>query len=181
MLRFQTEPCERYCLAMKGGRCNWPRGKVLGGSSVLNAMLYVRGNRKDYDRWAAQGNPGWSYEDVLPYFKKSENVRVEGLQRSPYHGRGGPLTVEEFHYHTPLAHVFMEAGREIGYRVTDVNGARQTGFTLAHGTLRNGLRCSTAKAFLRGHPPNLHISLNSHVEKVLIHHNTNHAYGVVFR
>lgn len=94
--QFKTEPGKKYCQAMKNQQCNWPRGKVLGGCSVLNAMLYIRGNKKDYDRWAEEGNPGWSYEDVLPYFKKSEDIRIEDLQDDYYHGKGGYLTVEHF-------------------------------------------------------------------------------------
>lgn len=94
--QFQTEPGDNYCKAMVDGRCNWPRGKVLGGCSVLNAMLYVRGNKRDYDRWANLGNPGWSYEEVLPYFKKSEDIRIPELKNNEYHGRGGFLSVENF-------------------------------------------------------------------------------------
>ncbi|XP_049839993.1 uncharacterized protein LOC126284824 isoform X2 [Schistocerca gregaria] len=179
--RFQTEPSGEYCLAMRGSRCNWPRGRVLGGSSALNAMLYVRGNRRDYDRWAQLGNPGWSYDEVLPYFKKTEGVRIAALRDSPYHGSRGPLTVEEFRYHTPMLEAFLEAGREMGYGDTDVNGARQTGFTRAHGTLRDGLRCSLAKAFLRCHRHNLDISMHSHVVKILINPETKAAYGVTYR
>lgn len=110
--QFKTEPNENYCLAMKEGACNWPRGRVLGGSSVLNAMLYIRGNRRDYDLWESLGNPGWGYDDVLPYFKKSEDVRVQGLQGDPYHGIGGFLTVENFRYHSPLANWFLQAGKK---------------------------------------------------------------------
>jgi glucose dehydrogenase (acceptor) len=94
--RFKTEPAAGYCLAMKGGRCNWPRGKALGGSSVLNAMLYVRGNKRDYDTWSEMGNPGWDYESVLPYFTKSEDNRIKGLADSAYHARDGPLSIETF-------------------------------------------------------------------------------------
>ena len=94
--QFKTEPSPDYCLAMKGKRCNWPRGKVLGGSSVLNAMLYVRGNKRDYDRWSEMGNEGWDYESVLPYFVKSEDNKIRELADSPYHGTGGPLTIEKF-------------------------------------------------------------------------------------
>lgn len=77
-------------------KCNWPRGKVLGGSSVLNAMLYIRGNKRDYDRWESLGNEGWGYEDVLPYFKKSEDMKIEELKNDQYHGTGGYLSVENF-------------------------------------------------------------------------------------
>lgn len=179
--QFQTEPQGTACLGMNGGRCNWPRGKVLGGSSVLNAMLYVRGNKKDYDRWASLGNPGWNYDNVLPYFKKSEDFRVPEYQESPYHGKNGFLTVDHFHYHTKLAEEFLEAGRQMGYQIVDINGPQQTGFTMSHATLRNGLRCSTAKAFLRPvkNRDNLHISMNTFAEKLLINQTTRRAYGVV--
>lgn len=87
---------------------------MLGGSSVLNYMLYVRGNRRDYDSWAAMGNYGWSYDDVLPYFIKSEDNRNPYLAESPYHGVGGYLTVQESPYKTPLATAFVEGGVELG-------------------------------------------------------------------
>lgn len=162
-------PESPYCLAMNGDRCFWPRGKVLGGSSVLNAMIYVRGNRLDYDNWASLGNVGWSYNDVLPYFKKSEDNRNPYLVKTPYHGKGGYLTVQESPWRTPLAVAFVKAGEELGYINRDINGAQQTGFMIAQGTIRRGSRCSTAKAFLR--PVrlrrNVHISMHSQVTKVL--------------
>lgn len=105
--KYKTEPSGKACLAMKGGRCNWPRGKVLGGSSVLNYMLYLRGNRKDYDNWAAMGNSGWNYEEVLPYFKKSENNINPYLNKSPYHGTRGPLTVGEARKSVDLSNRFL--------------------------------------------------------------------------
>ncbi|XP_045465762.1 glucose dehydrogenase [FAD, quinone]-like isoform X1 [Harmonia axyridis] len=179
--QFKTEPGDHYCKAMVGGRCNWPRGKVLGGCSVLNAMLYIRGNKKDYDRWEDLGLPGWGYDDVLPYFKKSEDMRIEELKDDPYHGTGGYLTVENFKYHSPMVNWFLAAAREMGYEVRDVNGEYQTGFTASHGTLRDGLRCSTAKAFLRpcSKRPNLHVSLMTMAEKVLINEETYQATGVL--
>lgn len=171
--QYKTAPSSRenaYCLGMIGDRCNWPRGKVLGGSSVLNAMIYVRGNRHDYDQWAALGNVGWNYDKVLPYFKKSEDNRNPYLARTPYHSQGGYLTVQESPWRTPLAVAFVKAGTELGYENRDINGAQQTGFMLAQGTLRRGSRCSTAKAFLRPVQlrTNLHIALRSHVTKVLL-------------
>ncbi|KOC71134.1 Glucose dehydrogenase [acceptor] [Habropoda laboriosa] len=183
--QYKTHPSDNYCKAMNEHRCNWPRGKVLGGSSVLNAMLYVRGNKKDYDSWEKMGNPGWSYEKVLPYFKKSENMTIEKYQDSPYHSTGGPLTIEHFKYYSSVTQTLIKAGTEMGYDIVDVNGATQTGFTLSHGTLRDGLRCSTAKAFLRtaGKRKNLHISTLSMAEKILIREdgNSKTAYGVQFR
>ncbi|XP_044260506.1 uncharacterized protein LOC123008646 [Tribolium madens] len=180
--QFKTQPGEKYCKAMTKGQCNWPRGKVLGGSSVLNAMLYVRGNKRDYDRWEMEGNPGWSYDEVLPYFKKSEDMKIEGYQDDYYHGTGGYLSVEHFKYHSPIADWFLQAVQEFGYDIRDINGEYQTGFTLAHGTLKDGLRCSTAKGFLRpvSKRPNLHISLHSLVEKIIIDEVTKQARGVTF-
>ncbi|XP_025837647.1 glucose dehydrogenase [FAD, quinone]-like isoform X2 [Agrilus planipennis] len=180
--QFKSQPGENYCLAMKEGRCNWPRGKVLGGSSVLNAMLYIRGNKRDYDQWESMGNPGWGFKDVLPYFKKSENMTISEYRNDPYHGTDGYLTIEHFRYHSPMAQWFLQAGQDLGYKTRDVNGKTQTGFTLSHGTLREGLRCSTAKAFLRPARgrPNLHVSLHSMVEKILINEQTKEAHGVVF-
>ena len=154
-----------HLAGMENGRCNWPRGKVIGGSSVLNYMLYVRGNRKDYDHWAALGNPGWSYDEVLHYFKKSEDNRNPYLAGTKYHGKGGYLTVQEAPWRTPLATVFVEAGVEMGYDNRDCNGEFQTGFMIPQGTIRRGSRCSSAKAFLRPirRRPNLHIAMKSHV------------------
>lgn len=99
---------------MKDHRCNWPRGKVMGGSSTINGNIYVRGNRKDYDLWERMGNKGWGYFEVLKYFKKSENMTIKKYQRSPYHATGGYLTIEEYRYHTPLARAFIKAARELG-------------------------------------------------------------------
>uniref|UniRef100_A0AAR5Q9C9 Glucose-methanol-choline oxidoreductase N-terminal domain-containing protein n=1 Tax=Dendroctonus ponderosae TaxID=77166 RepID=A0AAR5Q9C9_DENPD len=179
--KYKTEPGDKYCQAMVNEQCNWPRGKVLGGCSVLNAMLYVRGNRRDYDRWADIGNPGWSFDEVLPYFKKSEDMTIDEYREDPYHGTGGYLTVEKFRYRSPLSEWWLDAVREAGYDIRDINGEYQTGFSLSHGTLRDGLRCSTAKAFLRSvsDRPNLDVSLHSHVHKVLLNDN-NQAYGVKF-
>ncbi|KAB0791785.1 hypothetical protein PPYR_03585 [Photinus pyralis] len=180
--KFRTEPADGYCLGMKGGQCNWPRGKVLGGCSVLNAMLYVRGNRRDYDRWEELGNPGWGYDSVLPYFKRSEDMRIEDFRGDPLHGTGGYLSVEYYRYKSPLTDSFLQAAQQLGYEIRDINGEFQTGFTPSHGTLRNGLRCSTAKAFIRSAADrdNLHVSLLSKVERILVDEDTMGAYGVVF-
>ncbi|XP_074030305.1 glucose dehydrogenase [FAD, quinone] [Leptinotarsa decemlineata] len=180
---YQTSPPGEspYCLAMIGDRCNWPRVKyVLGGSSVLNAMIYVRGNKLDYDYWEQQGNPGWSYKNVLPYFLKSEDNRNPYLAKTPYHSTGGYLSVQESPWRTPLSIAFLQAGRELGYEVRDCNGEKQTGFMLSQGTIRRGSRCSTAKAFLRPvrNRQNLHIAMYAQATKVMIHSKTKRAYGI---
>jgi len=125
----------------------WPRGKVLGGSSSINAMCYCRGHRKDYDLWEAQGNPGWGSEDVLPYFMKSEdNQRLE----NEFHSKGGLLSVSDHKYTNPLSDVFVDAAEESGYdRTDDFNGLHQRGFGFYQVTQKNGQRHSTAEAFLK--------------------------------
>ena len=167
---------------LQNGRCNWPRGKVLGGSSMLNYMLYVRGNKRDYDAWEKLGNPGWSYESVLPYFKKSEDNRNRSYSQTRYHSTGGYLTVQEAPHRTPLATAFVEGGHEMGYGARNINGEQQTGFMVPQGTIRHGSRCSTAKTFLRPAKSrkNLHVALEAYVTKILIDTSSNRAYGVEF-
>ncbi|XP_072746559.1 glucose dehydrogenase [FAD, quinone]-like [Anoplolepis gracilipes] len=182
---FKTESSSNYCLAMNDHQCYWPRGKVLSGSSVLNGMLYVRGNRKDYDYWAALGNAEWDYDSVLSYFKKSEDIRAEELADTPYHQKSGYLTVERFKYNPLIIDYLLHSGEELGYKLYDINGENQTGFNYTYGTLKDGLRCSTDKAFLRpaSKRKNLHVSLKSFVEKILVKEDgtSKRAYGVKFR
>lgn len=99
---------------MTDGKCNWPRGRVLGGSSTINGMVYIRGNKKDYDEWEQLGNPGWNFRDVLEYFKKSEDMTIQEHLGDTFHGTGGPLTIEHYRYHTPLASSFLDAVQELG-------------------------------------------------------------------
>ncbi len=134
-----------------------PRGKVLGGCSAINAMIYTRGNRADYDAWADAGCEGWSYDEVLPYFKRGEdNERGEDA----YHGIGGPLAVSDSRSMHPLVDTMLEAARLVGHEHNpDFNGARQEGVGRFQLTQRDGLRCSAADAYL--HPaagrPNLEV------------------------
>lgn len=104
----------------------WPHGKVLGGTSNINYMIQVRGNRLDYDRWAAMGNPGWSYQDVLPYFLKSEDAHIE-KQDEGYHNRGGYLTVVDVPTRTESVHAYVKAAQEAGLPYVDYNGKNQLG------------------------------------------------------
>jgi 4-pyridoxate dehydrogenase len=140
---YETEPEA----ALDNRRIECARGKVIGGSSSINAMAYVRGHRADYDRWAASGLPGWGYADVLPYFRRQE--RWEG-GADAYRGGDGPLTVETSRYQDPLIDAYLEAGRAAGHpSTTDYNGAEQHGFARIQMTIRDGHRCSAAVGYLR--------------------------------
>ncbi|GJQ80215.1 hypothetical protein Trydic_g23790 [Trypoxylus dichotomus] len=169
---FKTEPQENACLGYDEKRCEWPRGRVLGGCSVINGMMYMRGTPRDYDNWAIAGNTGWSYREVLPYFVKSEDNLEIGIAADPgYHGRGGPQTVTRFNYQPKMVHDILLAGKEAGYSITnDMNGAQFAGFTIAQTTTRNGSRLSSARAYIRPHRknPNFHVMLNSTVTRIIV-------------
>jgi len=140
---YDTEPEPQ----LLGRRLYWPRGRVLGGSSSINAMCYVRGDAADYDEWAALGASGWHFDAVLPYFRKAEHQQRGA---SVYHGTGGPLHVEDLRHRNALSDVFLQAAVERGYSLNeDFNGANQQGFGGYQATLRRARRCSTAVGYLR--------------------------------
>ncbi|MBT9464341.1 choline dehydrogenase [Hydrogenophaga sp.] len=153
---------------LNGRRGYQPRGKVLGGSSSINAMIYARGHASDYDAWAAQGNPGWSYADVLPYFKRAEH-NERGADA--LHGQGGPLNVMDLRSPNPFLASFIEAGQQAGYRHnTDFNGPEQEGVGAYQVTHKNGERFSAAKAYLTPHlqRPNLQVITNALTTRVVM-------------
>ena len=153
---------------MNNRRMHYPQGRTWGGSTSINAMIYIRGNAKDYDEWRDLGNEGWGYDDVLPYFKKSENN--ERLV-DEYHGTGGPLNVAEQVSSTKLTRAFVRAAQEVGIPYNpDVNGAEQHGVTYYQVTQRNVKRESSATAFLKPvlNRPNLSAATHAQVTKVLI-------------
>jgi choline dehydrogenase-like flavoprotein len=171
-------------LLAKTGRANWcldtvpqpglngrrgyqPRGKVLGGSSSVNAMIYTRGHPQDFDAWAAQGNPGWAFADVLPYFKRAEH-NERGADA--WHGSGGPLNVMDLRSPNPVLPAFIEAGVQAGHAHNpDFNGPVQEGVGAYQVTHRNGERCSVAKAYLTPHlgRPNLRVITDALTTRVL--------------
>jgi choline dehydrogenase len=157
----------------------WPRGKVLGGSSSINGLLYVRGQREDYDRWVELGNEGWSYAEVLPYFKKSED---QERGASEYHGVGGPLKVSDLRLRRPIADHFIAGAKDIGIPFNeDCNGAVQEGVGYFQQNAYNGLRWSTAKGFLRPakNRPNLIVKTRAQATRVLFE--GKRAVGVEYR
>lgn len=184
---YRTEQSAESCLSFRNGQCSWPRGKVLGGSSVLNVMLYVRGHEKDYDSWEAAGNKGWSFKDVLPFFIKSEDLDVPSLWSSPktklYHGRGGEMTITRAEKNQTLAPLLQEAAIEMGQRIVEDFACQgYYGFGTGLSTIRKGTRCSTAKAFLgvAKERKNLHVLKFSHATKVLVDKETKSVTGIQF-
>lgn len=166
---FWTEP-QPDCA---GRRIHQPRGKVLGGSSAINATVYTRGHAWDYDHWAELGCEGWSYDEVLPYFRKSENYEPAPAERDQrFHGQGGPLNVAERRYTNPLSGTFVEAAQQAGHRHNDdFNGAEQEGFGSFKVFQKDGQRCSNARAYLTPQVrsrPNLDILTEAQVKKVLL-------------
>uniref|UniRef100_A0A182QHR7 Glucose-methanol-choline oxidoreductase N-terminal domain-containing protein n=1 Tax=Anopheles farauti TaxID=69004 RepID=A0A182QHR7_9DIPT len=178
---YRTKPSDRYCLAFKNNQCRFPRGKVMGGSSVLNYMIYTRGNRRDYDSWAAMGNTGWAYKDVLPYFRKLEHSVVPDANPA-YAGKNGPVTISYPPYRTTIARAFVQANIESGLPYVDYNGPAQLGTSFTQSTTKEGRRVSSNNAYLYPilNRTNLHIIRNAHVTKVLFHHDTKRATGVQF-
>ncbi len=160
---FKTEPDP----GLNGRSIAWPRGKVLGGSSSINGLLYVRGSSDDYDHWRQLGNAGWSYEDVLPYFKRAENQERGGDE---YHGTGGPLDVSDTRMRRDLCDRFIDAAVELGIpRNDDINGEQFEGAGYFQLTTRNGRRCSTAVAYLNPAKSrdNLETVVRAHVERIV--------------
>ncbi len=172
--RFDTVP-QKHLNNRNGHQ---PRGKTLGGSSSINAMIYIRGSRADYDRWAEHGATGWSWDEVFPYFLKAEdNARGSDA----HHSIGGPLTVSDLRYKNPLSDIFLEAASELQLPSnTDFNGESQEGMGYYQVTQRDGQRCSAARAYL--HPamarPNVHVITDAHTERVVF--NGRRATGVEF-
>ena len=161
---FETVPQA----GLNGRRGYQPRGKVLGGSSSVNAMIYLRGPREDYDGWAAEGNAGWGFDDLLPYFKRAEH-NERGADA--FHGSGGPLNVADLRSPNRFGPVFVEAARQAGYPLNpDFNGARQEGVGMFQVTHRNGERFSAAKAYITPNlgRKNLTVMTGAHTTRVLL-------------
>jgi choline dehydrogenase-like flavoprotein len=172
---FETTPQP----GLNGRKGYQPRGKVLGGSSSVNAMIYARGHRADYDHWAAEGNAGWGYDDVLPYFKRSEH-NERGADA--FHGTGGPLNVKDLTTPNRFGPIFVKAGQQAGFPVnTDFNGPEQEGVGMYQVTHKNGERFSAAKAYLTPNlaRTNLQVITGAHTTRILFEQKS--AVGVEYQ
>jgi choline dehydrogenase len=172
---YLTEPDP----GLGGRKSYWPRGKVLGGSSSINAMVYVRGQATDFDYWAAEGNPGWDWASVLPYFRKSERCALGG---NDHRGADGPLHVEDVSTQVhPLCDVYLEAGQQAGLPFTeDFNGASPEGVGLYQITTRDGVRMSTARAYLRPALKRSNLRLLTHAHATRLIFEGRRAVGVEY-
>lgn len=178
---FTTEPQPQ----LKDRCLYWPRGKTLGGSSSINAMIYIRGSQRDYDNWAELGNEGWDYASLVPYFRQAEQ---NSRGASTYHGAGGPLHVSDLIEPNPITEAFVTAANNVGHNYrTDFNGVTQAGFGMYQVTQKDGQRCSAATAYLKPvmERPNLTVMTGAHVTNMLFqnkrvvgvayqHHGTQH-------
>ncbi|CAG7824981.1 unnamed protein product [Allacma fusca] len=176
--QYFTTPQKKSCLAMNNRQCAWPRGKALGGSSNLNFMIYIRGHPKDFDHWAnVTGDPKWEYENVLPFFKKSEDYHGD-WDVGRYHAHGGNLNVAQPSY-VGMAEMFCEAGKEFGYPRTDLNAEFKEGCSPIYYTQKNGRRFGTYKAFIEPirDRKNLYIYKFSHVTKIM--NRSTGAFGIL--
>ena len=172
--RFDSEPE----IHAAGKNDYLPRGKVLGGSSSINGMVYMRGQGQDYDHWGQLGCRGWSYEDVLPYFRKAES-NARGADE--FHGGDGPLQVSDLPDVTPIVRAFLAAGQEVGLPLNpDFNGAEQEGIGLTQVTISKGRRNSVAQAYLKParSRPNLHVETQAHAHRVMFEGSK--AVGIVY-
>jgi len=171
---FETAPQP----GLNGRHGYQPRGKTLGGSSSINAMLYVRGHRWDYDHWAALGNPGWSYDEVLPLFKRAEHNEQF---TDAFHGQGGPLNVTYPRFESPLSQMFLDAAEQCGIPLNpDYNGAQQEGSFLYQVTHKNGERCSAAKGYITPNLGRANLKVITHAVSAKVELTDRRATGVQF-
>ncbi|KAF2360888.1 Glucose-methanol-choline oxidoreductase N-terminal [Trinorchestia longiramus] len=157
-------------------------GRTMGGGSSINGLVYCRGHKLDYDNWALQGNPGWDYDSVLPYFKKSVNYRgIVNPNTERYHGFRGPVSLEAAAFNSTTAEAYFKAARELGYDVVEEIAPRRSGFVLQINTIGNGVRQSTSETFLRPiiNKNNLFVLTGATVTKIIID-SRNRAVGVEY-
>ncbi|XP_052873162.1 glucose dehydrogenase [FAD, quinone]-like [Anopheles cruzii] len=179
---YETETQERACLGLWDRKCSWPHGRGVGGSSIINYMIYTRGNRRDYDAWSAAGNPGWSWDEMLPYHIRSERANIRDFDRNGFHGRAGPLSVEDCPFRSKIATTFVASAQQAGYRYLDYNAGDQIGVSFLQANTQQGRRVTSGTAYLvpARKRPNLHIVTRAWVTKVLINKATREVTGVTF-
>ncbi|XP_014281429.1 glucose dehydrogenase [FAD, quinone] [Halyomorpha halys] len=181
-INYDVEKEDNACLGLVDKVCHWPSGNGIGGATLVNGMIYTRGHPSDFDSWGLEGNPGWSYQEVLPYFLKLENMSIPKLAASKYHSTTGPVHIQ-YPFQTRLGKMFLEAGKELGYDTVDYNNPNtMIGLSPTQTTIRGVRRESAASAYLLPVKtrPNLHIVKNAYVTNLLIDSNSKKVYGLKF-
>lgn len=181
-INYNVEKEDNACLGLVDKICHWPSGNGIGGATLINGMIYTRGHPSDFDSWGLEGNPGWSYPEVLPYFLKLENMSIPKLAGSKYHSTNGPVHIQ-YPFQTRLGKMFLEAGKEMGYNIIDYNNPKtMIGVSQTQTSIRGVRRESAASAYLLPIKtrPNLHIVKNAYVTNLLIDSNTKKVFGVKF-
>ncbi|CAH2259746.1 glucose dehydrogenase [FAD, quinone]-like [Pararge aegeria] len=180
--KYKTQSSNKYCAGFENKQCNWPRGKVVGGSSVLNYMIYTRGSARDFDNWEAMGNNGWGWNEVLPYYKKIENFNIPAHDNSQFHGHDGHLNIEHAPFRTTKGKSWVKGAQEFGFKYNDHNGAKPAGVSFLQLSMKNGTRHSSSRAYL--HPinkrNNLHLSKISMVTKLIFDDTKTKVIGIEF-
>ncbi|XP_058831439.1 glucose dehydrogenase [FAD, quinone]-like [Topomyia yanbarensis] len=179
---YKTEVQKYGCQGLRGKRCSWAHGRGVGGSSIINNVIFTRGNKRDYDSWAQAGNSGWSWNEMLPYFLKLEKANIRDFGDNGFHGTDGPLSVEDCPFRSKIAEAFVQSAQEVGYPYLDYNAGDLIGVSYLQAHTLHGRRATGGNAYLKDivDRPNLHIMTRSWVTKVLIDSHTKEAKGVQF-
>uniref|UniRef100_A0A182F4E4 Glucose-methanol-choline oxidoreductase N-terminal domain-containing protein n=1 Tax=Anopheles albimanus TaxID=7167 RepID=A0A182F4E4_ANOAL len=179
---YLTEPQKYGCLGLTGRQCNWAHGRGVGGSSIINNQIYTRGNRRDFDNWARAGMVGWSWDEVLPYYKRIEHSNIKDFDNNGAHGKEGRVSVEDCPFRSQVSKAFVASAQESGYPYLDYNAGDNLGVSFLQAHTKRGRRVTGGTAYLKDirHRPNLHISTLSWATEILFNDVTNEAVGVKF-
>ncbi|XP_029732237.2 glucose dehydrogenase [FAD, quinone] [Aedes albopictus] len=179
---YLSEPQPKGCQGLINKQCAFHHGRGLGGSTIINNMIYTRGNWRDFDGWNASGNPGWSYREVLPYYIKAEDANLRDFEDNGFHGKNGYLAVEDIPYRTPLATTFIQSAEMAGLPYIDYNSMDQLGASYIQSNIKRGVRWSAARALLNPirKRKNLHVLTRAWATKILINDESKTAYGVEY-
>ncbi|XP_053689985.1 glucose dehydrogenase [FAD, quinone]-like [Sabethes cyaneus] len=179
---YESEVQTIGCQGLRDKKCSWPHGRGVGGSTIINYMIYTRGNRRDYDGWARAGNPGWSWEEILPYHIKAERANIRDFDNNGFHGKSGPLSVEDCPFRSKISHAFVRSAQQAGYPYLDYNAGEHIGVSYLQANTERGFRVTSGTAYLTNitNRKNLHILTKAWVTKLLIDPDSKVTKGVRF-
>uniref|UniRef100_A0A182QMK0 Glucose-methanol-choline oxidoreductase N-terminal domain-containing protein n=1 Tax=Anopheles farauti TaxID=69004 RepID=A0A182QMK0_9DIPT len=179
---YETTRQKYGCLGLTDRKCSWTHGRGVGGSSIINNIIYTRGNRRDFDNWARAGMEGWSWEEVLPYYRKIERANIKDFDGNGAHGKEGRVSVEDCPFRSEVAKAFVASASQSGYPYLDYNAGDNLGVSFLQAHSKRGHRVTAGTAYLKDvrHRPNLHISTRSWATQILFSEDNSEAVGVRF-